>query len=399
MDQLAVRSLSAGVNQQGVREHNERLILSMIQRHGTMPASDIARRAGLSPQTVSVILRGLETEGFVERGDPVRGKVGKPSIPMALAPEGAYSVGLKVGRRSADLVLTDFNGQPRQQMQFTYRYPMPQAILGFLRSGFAMITEGLGPDASARIAGIGIAAPFEIWNWHETLGAPAEDMALWKDFNLKAEVAKFSDLPVFLENDATAACRAEQVYGRGKEFRDFAYFFIGSFIGGGIVLNHSVFEGPHGNAGSFGSLPVQTEDGRISQLIDVASIYLLESDLARAGIDPRTLWSQPQDWSGFPDLLNLWLDRVAGHLARAALTVCAVVDFEAVLIDGAFPVAVRNDLVARTRLAMEDLDLRGLVAPRIEHGTVGQNARAAGAAATAIFERYFLNTHSSIAVS
>ena len=160
-----------------------------------------------------------------------------------------------------------------------------------------MITEGLGPDASARIAGIGIAAPFEIWNWHETLGAPAEDMALWKDFNLKAEVAKFSDLPVFLENDATAACRAEQVYGRGKEFRDFAYFFIGSFIGGGIVLNHSVFEGPHGNAGSFGSLPVQTEDGRISQLIDVASIYLLESDLARAGIDPRTLWSQPQDWS------------------------------------------------------------------------------------------------------
>ena len=133
MDQLAVRSLSAGVNQQGVREHNERLILSMIQRHGTMPASDIARRAGLSPQTVSVILRGLETEGFVERGDPVRGKVGKPSIPMALAPEGAYSVGLKVGRRSADLVLTDFNGQPRQQMQFTYRYPMPQAILGFLR--------------------------------------------------------------------------------------------------------------------------------------------------------------------------------------------------------------------------------------------------------------------------
>lgn len=399
MDQSPIRALSVGVNQQGVRDHNERLILSMIQRHGAMPGSDIARRAGLSPQTVSVILRGLETEGFIERGEPQRGKVGKPSVPMALAPEGAYSIGLKIGRRSADMVLTDFNGRVRHQMHSTYRYPMPEAILGFLKSGIDMIRDGLGDARFARVAGIGIAMPFEIWNWFDTIGAPEADMALWRKVNLAQSIAGFSDLPVYVENDATAACRAEQVYGRGREYRDFAYFFLGSFIGGGVVLNHSVFEGSHGNAGAFGSLPVQGIDGRDAQLIDVASIYLLERDLARGGIDPRTLWAQPQDWSGFAGLLTTWIDVTARHLAKAALTVSAVIDFEAVLIDGAFPATVRADLVRQTRAELARLDTRGLIVPQIESGSVGQNARAIGAATAPTFARYLLNTHGGIATA
>ena len=60
MESGTIRSLSAGVNQQGLRDHNERLILSTLQRHGPLPGSDLSRAAGLSAQTVSVILRELE---------------------------------------------------------------------------------------------------------------------------------------------------------------------------------------------------------------------------------------------------------------------------------------------------------------------------------------------------
>lgn len=397
MDHAELRIPSAGVNQQGVRQHNERLILSMIQRQGGLSGIDLARRAGLSPQTVSVILRSLEQDGLLDRGDPQRGKVGKPSIPMTLAPGGVYSVGLKIGRRSADLVLADFHGNPRQQMQTTYRYPMPDAIMGFLRSGLNMIREALSPEAFARIAGIGIAKPHEIWNWHDTIGAPAVELAAWTEFDFVDAVAAFSDLPVYIENDATAACRAEHVYGRGKEFRDFAYFFVGSFIGGGVVLNNSVFEGNHGNAGAFGSLPVQREDGAQAQLIDAASLYLLENELSRAGLDPARLWAQPQDWTDFPDILERWIDRVARQLARAALTVCAVIDFEAVLIDGGFPPEVRRRLVDRVRTELAGLDSRGLILPRIEAGVVGRNARALGAACGPVFSQYLLNTHGALA--
>jgi predicted NBD/HSP70 family sugar kinase len=284
-------------------------------------------------------------------------------------------------------------------MQTTYRYPLPDTVFGFLRNGLRQLSQGMADAELSRIAGIGVAKPFEMWNWHETIGAPAEELAVWRDVDFAAEVARFSALPVFVENDATAACRAEHVYGRGREFRDFAYFFVGSFIGGGIVLNNSVFEGATGNAGAFGSLPARRMDGSDCQLIDAASIYLLEAELARIGLSPARLWAQPQDWSGFPQVLDAWIDMAAASLARAALTVSAVIDFEAVLIDGGFPGRVRDTLVVRVRQALTQLDTRGLNTPRIEGGQVGGNARALGAACGPVFSQYLLNTHASLSVA
>jgi predicted NBD/HSP70 family sugar kinase len=395
MEHTELRRPGSGANQQGLRDHNARLILSLIQRQGALPGSELARLAGLSPQTVSVILRELELDGFLLRGDPQRGRVGKPSVPMALAPDGAHALGLKIGRRSADLVLCDFLGRVQGQIQTTYRLPVPSEVFGFLRDGIARLTGNLTPAQIDRIAGIGIAKPHEIWNWHEAVGAPPGALDAWQSIDFTAEIARFSPLSVFVENDATAACRAEHVYGRGRAFRDFAYFFVGSFIGGGIVLNHSVMEGATGNAGAFGSLPARRADGSPCQLIDAASLWLLEAALTRAGHDPAALWTQPQDWTGFAPILDDWLDATADSIAAAAITVCAVVDFEAIIVDGGFPAPVRKNLVDHITTRLATMDRRGLSPFAVFEGEVGGNARAIGAACAPIFSRYLLNTHAS----
>lgn len=394
-----IRSLSGGVNQSGLRNHNERLLLSTLQRHADLPGSDLARMANLSPQTVSVILRKLENDGLLVRGSPKRGKVGKPSVPMNLAADGVFSIGLKVGRRSADLVLMDFLGNIRKQLSTSYRYPMPDTVLGFLETGLQELFNGMNQDELSRVCGIGIAAPFEIWNWHVPIGAPAEEFQTWKNFNFHQEVARFSDLPVYIVNDATAACRAEHVYGRGKEFSDYAYFFVGAFIGGGIVLNHSVFEGHQNNAGAFGTLRGTDANGNSRQLIDTASLYLLEESLAKAGIDPTQLWKLPQDWDAISEYVDCWIEQTAKELAMASISACSVIDFEAVLVDGAFPAEVRKTLVERMRAHLATLDTRGLILPRIEQGSVGGNARATGAACGPVFSQFLLNTHSGLSVT
>ena len=110
-----LRDLAGGANQLGVRNHNERLILSTIQHHRALPGSEIARRTGLTPQTVSVILRKLEGEGLLGRGDPIRGAVGKPRVPMALKADGLFSLGAKVGRRTIDVVLVQPNYEPHYE--------------------------------------------------------------------------------------------------------------------------------------------------------------------------------------------------------------------------------------------------------------------------------------------
>ncbi|MGJ8623046.1 MAG: ROK family transcriptional regulator [Yoonia sp.] len=399
MPNSVVRSISAGLSQKGVSNHNERLLLTLLQRHGDMPASDLARLSGLSAPAVSAILKRLESNGLLMRGVPVRGKVGKPSVPMKLAPDGVLAFGVKIGRRSADLLLMDVTGAVRVQKQLKYLSPVAADVFTFVSEGMADIIAGVGPDVADRICGIGVAAPFEMWNWTEPTATNTPEFIGWKDVNITAEIGKFSTLPVSLVNDATAACKAEHIFGRGKEFRDYAYFFLGAFIGGGIVLNHSVFEGRQGNAGALGSLPSVSPMGESKQLVDMASIHLLEARLTEVGIDPGVVWQMPQDWSGITRYVDLWLGQTAQEIAKACLATCSVIDFEAILIDGAMPEDVRAALVERVRRYMVNQDTRGLLSPRIESGSIGANARAIGAACGPILNGFLLNTNAGLSVA
>jgi predicted NBD/HSP70 family sugar kinase len=396
MDDAQVKSLSMGLSQKGVRDHNERLILSLIQRHGSLPGSTLAKLADLSPPTVSGILRQLEADGLVERGTPVRGKVGKPSIPMGLAANGAFAFGIKIGRRSADLILMDFKGGTRGEMQITYDFPIKQVVLTFLQDGLFNLAEQLSASEQARICGIGIAAPFEFWNWDASIDAPSNAFRAWSEVDLVAEVGEFSDLPVIVMNDATAACQAEHTYGRGKEFQDYAYFFIGAFIGGGVVLNNSVYVGRQGNAGALGSIRSISPIGESMQLIDMASIHLLEARLREVDIETRQLWDNPDSWTRLTRYVEPWLLQTAQELAKASLSACSVIDFEAILIDGSFPASLRDDLVNRVRRYVATQDTRGLIPPKIEAGSIGANARSQGAACEIIRTQFFLKANTSI---
>jgi predicted NBD/HSP70 family sugar kinase len=390
MAQQTVRDPTTGVNQTGIRDHNERLVLSMIQRHGALASAEVARRANLSPQTASTITRKLEADGLLLKGAPQRGRVGKPSVPMALSPDGVRSIGVNIGRRSAELVAIDFLGRVLAQTKVGYPYPTPEPVTAFLARAIPEMVSGLGPEGRDRLAGIGVSAPFELWNWLQSVNAPASEMNRWKDFDLRAAVERLSGFDVVLENDATSACTAEHIFGRGREFADYAYFFVGSFIGGGVVLNGTVFTGRSGNAGAFGPLPVPDGKGGATQLLHHTSLFTLERALAEAGRDPVAIWTSPQDWSVFEDLLAPWILHTAHHLALAAVAACSVIDFEAVLIDGACPEAVRARIVAATREALKEVDTQGIAPPRIEEGSIGRNARAVGSAALPILSKYLL---------
>ncbi len=381
---------SKGASQPGVRAHNERLVLSLIRRHGSLSKAEIARRSGLSAQTVSVIMRVLENDGLLKRGAPVRGKVGQPSIPMALNPDGVFSIGLKIGRRSAELILMDFVGHVRQKLTFAYSYPLPDPLMQFVKTGLAKLGSKLGPARHKRVVGIGVAAPFELWNWLDQVSAPKDEMEAWRHFDFPTEITRSSDLPVTVENDATAACSAEHVFGKGREFADYLYFFVGYFIGGGVVLNHTVHTGHRGNAGALGSMPIRRDGVRGQQLIDCASIVVLERMLIEAGIDSNGPLSGAEEWNGFDEYLDEWISLTAGSLAHAIASSCSVFDFEAVLIDGGFPTDVRARLIEKTREEILKIDLRGIVEPHIVAGTIGRDARAMGAASLPLLSRYLL---------
>ena len=375
---------SRGTNQSGVRLYNERLILSLVRRHGSLPKVEISRLTGLSVQTIAGIMNRLEADGLLLKLSPQRGRVGQPAVPFALNPSGAFSAGLKIGRRSSELVLIDFVGEVRRYRRWTYPYPVPERLLELFREALDAMAGGLPEEQAGRVAGLGLAIPFELWSWGGEIGAPPEVMRQWQALDLRSELAKLCGWPVYLCNDATAACAAELVFGQGGRYHDFIYLFVGSFVGGGIVLDGTLYPGRTGNAGALGSMPINggATERRLGtqQLIRSASLHVLERKLAAAGADPARIWATTEDWDGCGAPLDEWIGEAASSLAQAVVAAAAVIDFEAAVLDGAFPPRVRARLVREVAREVEALDRRGLSPMAIVEGSIGGAARAIGGA-------------------
>lgn len=384
-----IRDPEGGANQSGLRDQNARVVLSFIRRHGEMASAEIARRAGLSAQTVSIIIRGLEADGLLKRGKSVKGKVGKPSVPMALNPNGVFSLGLNIGRRSAELVMVDFNGKHIDAQSTSYPFPDIDEVFAFLRTGIKTIFES-HPGARNLVTGIGVARPNRLWDWLEVVNAPEQAMQKWRNLDFAQAVSEATGLEAFVENDATSACVAEHLIGRGSEFSDFAYIFVGAFVGSGLVLNGKVFSGRTGNAAALGPLPVPDGKGGTTQLLKIASLHVLESALINAGKDPNALRDQSSDWHELEKYVSPWIEETSRYLAIASASIASVVEVEAILIDGAMPEEIRQRLTVRVRWNFANLDLTGIEKPQIEPGSIGRSARSIGAALLPIHSRYFL---------
>ncbi|MEY4696508.1 MAG: hypothetical protein RIT14_936 [Pseudomonadota bacterium] len=385
-----------GSNQSGMRAHNERLVLSLVRQQGALAKSDLARMTGLSAQTVSVIMRSLENDGLLLRGEPIRGRIGQPSVPMSLDAEGAFFIGVKIGRRSADLMLVDFLGRVRATRRRIYRYPTPDAVVAFVTEAIPAVLDALPTAQRDRVGGLGIAMPFQLWNWVRYIGAPQSEMDAWRDRDVQAELAAITGMPVYIQNDATAACGAELVFGVGERPKDFLYFYFGTFIGGGLVLNGQLFPGRTGNAGGVGPMPVPGPDGTIQRLFDVASMSRLAAAMEAAGESSDHLWEQHEEWRVSPHILSDWMQHAAEGLAYATLSAAALIELEAVMIDGWMPAWVRDEITNRTYEALHRLDLSGVEPPQVRAGTVGADARALGAAAIPLAHRYLIDQNAPL---
>ncbi|MGB1034026.1 MAG: ROK family transcriptional regulator [Primorskyibacter sp.] len=374
-------------NQSGLRDRNARAVLSYIRRSGGLPSADIARQSGLSAQTVSNIIRALETDGLILRGAAIKGKVGKPSVPVRLNPQGAHGLGLNIGRRSAELVLVDFCGAPLESLSAAYPYPTIDHVFGFLQQGQAQIQA---KHPHARITGIGVARPSRIWDWLELVDAPDEAMRRWRDLDIAARVTHQTGLEVLVENDATSACVAEHLLGRGKAYANFVYMFLGAFIGGGLVLNGQVVSGRTGHAASLGPMPMPDGSGGTTELLNLTSLHVLESLLVRDGLNPMDLRRSPEDWQFCETQVQEWIAQTSGPLALAAASVTSILEVEAILIDGAMPTEVCTRLTQAIGHAFDALNLTMMAKPGIEQAQVGKRARALGAALLPLHARYFL---------
>ncbi len=104
-----------------------------------------------------------------------------------------------------------------------------------------------------QVAGIGIGAPGSV-NFDDGTVIFAPNMEGWKDVPLKKELEKHLGVPVFVENDCNIG--ALGVYGAELKSkpRSMVGIFVGTGIGGGIIINGELYSGAGHTAGEVGHM-------------------------------------------------------------------------------------------------------------------------------------------------
>ena len=384
-----------GTNSVQVRHYNERVVLDAFRRLGQASKADVSRFAHLTPPTVAGIVDALVEAGYVELKGKRFGQKGQPSVMYGIAPEGAFSIGLHLGRRTLDAVLVEFSGAVRTSESHEYEFPEPELVRRIGGGVIMRMRNELGEQA-ARLIGIGVAAPYFLGGWEHELGFPPEVSARWREIDLTTFFTEANGLPIFVENDASAAAAAELVFGAGTRYRDFIHLSINTMIGGGLIIDGVLQTGVNGNAAAYGPMPVAPSHlssvpppvGPFEILLHRASVYGLINHLRANGIvikRVRELDPMPPDARA---LVNEWQEDCADALAQGIIASIAVVDVEAIVIDGLLPRALLQDTVARVQRRFAELVPAGLVAPEIVAGTTGPRASAIGAGILPIYSMF-----------
>ncbi len=84
----------------------------------------------------------------------------------------------------------------------------------------------------------------------------------WRDVPLKAELQARTGLPTFVDNDVNVGTLGEHAFGAAQGVQNVVGIFVGTGIGGGIILKGELFHGASKTAGEIGHIIVQADGPR-----------------------------------------------------------------------------------------------------------------------------------------
>lgn len=142
------------------------------------------------------------------------------------------------------------------------------------------------------VAGLGIGAPGAI-DVKRGVVLRAPNIG-WHDYDLKSALGEKAGLPVVVDNDVNVGAWGERQAGAAQGVDDLLAIFVGTGIGGGLVLNGELYHGAHSTAGEIGFMVMVPSAGKGRRTLeDLASrthvvrrlVYLIETGYKSAITD------------------------------------------------------------------------------------------------------------------
>lgn len=110
------------------------------------------------------------------------------------------------------------------------------------------------------VAAVGLGIPATI-DHDKGIAVSAVNLPL-ENLPIRDLVSERTDLPVFVDNDATVAALAEHLYGAARGAENAVMLTIGTGIGGGLILGGEVYRGSTGAGAELGHAVIEADGPR-----------------------------------------------------------------------------------------------------------------------------------------
>ncbi len=162
-------------------------------------------------------------------------------------------VGVDFGATFIKVGLLDLKGNIlKKTFMSTKSHISKASLISGMVDEVKLISEG----TRAKLAGVGIGVPGQV-DYKKGLIYNLTNVKGWKNVPLRDILKKRLKFPVFVDNDANAACIGEAKWGNAKGFKDVVCITLGSGLGSAVMIDGRIFRGRGYSAAEMGHICIE----------------------------------------------------------------------------------------------------------------------------------------------
>jgi len=234
--------------QESVTDINEFLVRDALREQGSLTRSELSTSLGLSPASISRIVRRLVTAGVVStRAVSSYAGPGRKREIVSFNPRSACVIAVDLGGTKCHGALADLAADTlAEDHRPTFGDGDPTSTL--IACIEALRAEAAKRELEVRAVVIGVPA------------VPDPDSGLisagpnvnWNSYDLIGRLREHVEAPLRIENDVTLAAIGQAWRGEGRAVEGFVTISLGTGVGAAIFANGQIVRGRHNSAGEVG---------------------------------------------------------------------------------------------------------------------------------------------------
>ena len=328
-----------------VVNQNERTIIDAVRREAGTTRSNITSQTHLSQQSVHRLVDGLIARNFLQLGQRVINGRGQPSPVISVNPNAVYGVGISINTDTVRLSIANLNCEEVVNLKIDVDPKNRETSLPILSRVIAQNLESHAIPRE-RVLGVGVAISGYRMGVEDVFVTP-EPLESWSNISLINLFETAFDMPVWVENNATAGAIGESLKGVGLKHSCFAYLSFNDGFGCGLIYDGKPFFGGANNAGELGRL-FTADQMRHRPALGELLARLSESGVTVATIDKLYADFNP-DWP----VVAGWIAEVKPQLQLVIRALRSTMDPTAIVFGGEAPPILKKMLIA----ACDEIDL------------------------------------------